>query len=224
MRDVIGLKRNSLNERSLLTALTLAVLVTSLESVPRHAGAGETHLRPLYPLGLVVFPGERISMIVSEPRHRRLIADSAQHGANFGIVTVIPGGVSNVGTEMVVERMTVSDDGASLDVEARGVRVFNLHAFESEIDGKPYPGGRVTFFRNDPTADVEIQGALVQLYNRMQYLLGTGRKLAPPFPENLSFIIGHDVGLSRAQELSLISMPVEGDRQAFLFQHLLNRR
>ena len=67
----------------------------------------------------------------------------------------------------------------------------------------------------------EIQAALVQLYNRLKYRSGSRQVMAAPYPENLSFIIGHDVGLSQPQEIKLLAMPVERDRQMYLFQHLI---
>jgi hypothetical protein len=42
-----------------------------------------------------------------------------------------------------------------------------------------------------------------------------------PYPDNLSFTIGHHVGLSQAEELQLLTMPVEHQRQLFLLQQLM---
>ena len=39
-------------------------------------------------------------------------------------------------------------------------------------------------------------------------------------PENLSFVIGHDVGLSLEQKLQLLTISVERDRQKYLLQLL----
>ena len=124
---------------------------------------------------------------------------------------------------MTLDRILGSDDSGNMDVATRGLRVFRLESFQREVKGKLYSGGQVSFHKNDPTVDPEIQAALVQLYNRMHYLAGSRQELEMPFPENLSFIIGHDVGLSRRQELRLLAMPNERDRQMYLFQHLLRK-
>lgn len=213
-----------MNRRSWCIGLSLTMCPGWLQLVPRATLAAAVQFRPLYPLGVVVFPGERILLRAFEPRYRQLITESADEGTNFGIVTVVPGGISNVGTEMKVDRMVRVDDSGNLDVEALGLRVFNLNRFQRDVDGKLYSGGFVSFHKNDSRIAPEIQGAIVQLYNQMQYVSGSRKKVVPPYPDNLSFMIGHDVGLSRSQELQLISMPVEQDRQTFLFQHLLQRR
>ena len=82
----------------------------------------------------------------------------------------------------------------------------------------------MVFVKNSPRIDAQIQAAVVQLYNPLQQRSGLGPTLSEPYPENLSFLIGHYVGLSRAQELQMLSMPAEYDRQAYLLQHLLQTR
>ncbi|NCF81095.1 MAG: hypothetical protein GWP74_05715, partial [Proteobacteria bacterium] len=47
---------------------------------------------PLFPLGIVAFPGELVLLHIFEPRYKQLIAESADSGSSFGIVTVVPGG------------------------------------------------------------------------------------------------------------------------------------
>lgn len=183
-----------------------------------------TQFLPLFPLGVVAFPGELVLLHIFEPRYKQLLSESAERGINFGIVTIVSGGASSVGTEMTLERILDSDDSGNMDVATRGLRVFRLHSFQREVEGKLYSGGRVSFHKNDPTIDPEIQAALVQLYNRMHYLSGSRQAIGTPVPENLSFFIGHDVGLSRGQELRLLAMSDERDRQMYLFQHLLRRQ
>jgi len=183
-----------------------------------------THFLPLFPLGVVAFPGEIVALHIFEPRYLQLIGECAEQGISFGIVTIVPGGASSVGTEMTLDRILGADESGTLDVTTRGLRVFQLHSFHSIVEGKLYSGGQVTFVRNNPSFQEEIQSALVQLYNGRQYRYGSTRKIAAPYPENLSFLIGHNVGLTRAEELQMLTMPVERDRQAYLLQHLLRNQ
>ncbi len=57
----------------------------------------------------------------------------------------------------------------------------------------------------------------------MQFAAGARKKIEEPYPENLSFVIGHDLGLSQAQELQLLTISSESDRQAYLLKQLLER-
>ena len=180
-----------------------------------------TRFLPLFPLDIVVFPGELVPLRIFEPRYKQLITESAEGGTEFGIVTVVPGGASSIGTEMKLDRILRTDDSGNMDIATRGLRVFELKSFQSVVEGKLYPGGQVSYNINDPRTDPEIQTAIVQLYDRVQYRTGSRKQVAVPYPENLSFLIGHDVGLSQAQELRLLAMQVEYDRQVYLLQHLL---
>lgn len=222
-----GVKR-----RQWLTGCALAA-GAGWSSIHRHARAAstppeqtaralaQTHFLALFPLGLVAFPGEKVLLHVFEPRYRQLIRECDELGIRFGIVTLISGGASTVGTEMALERILRTDTSGNMDVETRGLRTFRLESFQRDVEDKLYSGGQVTYQRNDPQVNEEIQGALVGLYNRMRYHAGARELIGTPYPENLSFIIGHDVGLSRAQELRMLGMTSESDRQVYLFQHLL---
>ncbi len=184
-------------------------------------GVSATHFLPLFPLGIVAFPGELVQLHIFEPRYKQLIAEIAETRINFGILTIVLGGASSIGTEMKLDRVLRTDDSGNMDVATRGLRPFRLISFQRVIEEKLYSGGLVSFDKNDARIELETQSALVQMYNRRQYLSGSRQKLVAPFPDNLSFLIGHDVGLSQAQELQLLTMPVEHDRQVYLLQHLL---
>jgi hypothetical protein len=196
-------------------------VLAAATSEPSTDAERATQFLPLFPLGIVAFPGELVLLHIFEPRYKQLISESAESGMNFGIVTIVRGGASSVGTEMKLDRILRTDEVGNMDVATRGLRVFRLQVLQRELEGKLYPGGQVSYGKNDPSIEPEIQAALVQLYNRMKYRAGSRQVMAAPYPENLSFLIGHDVGLSQAQELQLLTMPIERDRQTYLFQHLL---
>lgn len=176
---------------------------------------------PLFPLNLVAFPGQQVLLHVFEPRYKQLMTEAVETGREFGIVTLVTGGASSIGTEMRLERVLATDEDGNMDVATRGVRVFRLHEFQGSVEGKLYSGGLVEYQRNDPEIDPEIQAALVQLVNRLRYRAGLKEFIEAPVPENLSFHVGHEVGLTQAQALRFLSMAAERDRQVYLFQHLL---
>lgn len=223
---------NTVKRRPWLAASALLASSAWMQCLPRVVLAAATpqpstdaepatHFLPLFPLSIVAFPGELVLLHIFEPRYKQLIGESAERGINFGIVTLVSGGASSVGTEMKLERILKTHDNGNMDVATRGVRVFELRSFQRDVEGKLYSGGQVTYTRNDPSFEPELQSALMQLYHRMKYLAGSREVIAAPYPENLSFLIGHDVGLTQAQELQLLTMPVERDRQMYLFQHLV---
>lgn len=208
----------SLSPRGALAAATPGPSIDTGASVDT---AAEADFLPLFPSRVVAFPGEQVVLHVMEPRYMQLMTENASSGNSFGIVTVVPGGVSRIGTAMRFDRHLRTYDDGKTDVAVRGLRVFELKRFQREIHGKLYSGGQVAYLRNDPEVDPAIQAALVQLFNRRRNRVESRRVIAEPYPENLSFLIGHDVDMSQAQELQLLGMAAERDRQTYLFQHLL---
>lgn len=187
---------------------------------PRQEEESATQFLPLFPLRIVVFPGEVVLLHIFEPRYKQLIRESAENGITFGIVTIVPGGASSIGTEIELDSILRTHSSGNMDIAARGVRTFTLKSFQRVVEGKLYSGGQVSFNENDPRVETETQHKLVQVYNMMQLGAGTRKRIVEPYPDNLSFIIGHDMGLSQAQKLQLLTIPVEQDRQSYLLQQL----
>ena len=200
--------------------LALRTVFAAAGPAPPAVEPPEAQFLPLFPLGIVAFPGEFVPLRIFEPRYRQLITECVETRINFGIVTVVPGGASSIGTEMTVDSILKTYPTGDMDVITLGIRTFELKSIQSVVQGKLYSGGLVRFNKNDPRIDPETQNTLVEMYNRLQSLAGSTRKISAPFPENLSFAIGHDVGLSQAQELQLLTIPVEHDRQLYLLRHL----
>lgn len=196
------------------------VLGATNPAAPAEANSATSFL-PLFPLGIVAFPGELVLLHIFEPRYKQLINESAEHGTSLGIVTIVPGGVSSIGTEMQLEHVLRTDGLGNMDIAIRGVRTFQLNSVQRIVEGKLYSGGQVLFKTNDTRTEPGVQNELVELYNQLGTRSESRIDIGAPYPENLSFLIGHEVGLSQAQELQLLTMPVEHERQVYLLQHLL---
>ena len=57
-----------------------------------------TNFIPIFPLDIVVYPGEDLNLHIFEPRYRQLIADSLENKKPFGIPVVINNEVKEYGT------------------------------------------------------------------------------------------------------------------------------
>ena len=115
----------------------------------REEGERSTHFLPLFPLRIVAFPGELVLLHIFEPRYKQLLNESAESGINFGIVTIVPGGASSVGTEMGLDRIFENGRFGQHGRPTRGLRVFRLQSFQRDVEGKLYSAGQVSYTRND---------------------------------------------------------------------------
>jgi len=168
----------------------------------------------------VVFPGQSVLLHIFEPRYRELIGDCVKDGITFGISPLLGDGLANYGTEVKLVGILRKDESGNLDVALKGMNVFRLHEFRSNFSDKLYSGGLVGFRANEANYQPDMQDRLLSQYSSWR-----DRSGAPPIPNdeisgNLSFAIGHHLGLSTLQKVQLIALSAETDRQVFLSRHL----
>ncbi|MFK7922973.1 MAG: LON peptidase substrate-binding domain-containing protein [Bacteroidia bacterium] len=175
---------------------------------------------PLFPLSLVVFPGEELRLHIFEPRYRQLIQECVDEGITFGVPPVINRKVSKVATEVELVRMDKLYPSGEMDITTRGIRRVHIHKFHKIADQKLYPGGEVDYMMNIGETDSGIQAVIYDQLEQLHDALGIQRKVANSIAEVSAFKIGHQVGLTLQQEHELLKIDNELDRLAFLQEHL----
>lgn len=175
---------------------------------------------PLFPLNLIVYPGEDLNLHIFEPRYRQLISECIEEERTFGIPAFINNKLPGYGTEMHVTTLHKRYDDGRMDVKSKGLGVFRLVNFENPVAGKLYAGGDVELMEPGEgfSAHVDALAERVgQLYSLLQ--LETDYD---PVVENFSYRVAHKVGLSVEQEYELLTLESEAERQLMLIQHLNN--
>jgi Lon protease-like protein len=113
----------------------------------------------LFPLELVLLPGERVPLHIFEDRYRELIGECLSDGIEFGLILENEDGLREVGTSTaVVELIDTFEDGRmNVLVEGRGrFRVVEL------TEGRSFQTAEVEALEDDgetPTGD-EVEHAL----------------------------------------------------------------
>jgi ATP-dependent Lon protease len=122
----------------------------------------------LFPLGLVLLPGELLPLHVFEERYKRLIGESRRTGEVFGIVLRHEDSVAECGcTAEVTEVLEEFDDGR-LNIVVRGRDRFRLHELLDPDDEDDYLRARVTYFEDDdPDAPARMTQRAETLYRRL---------------------------------------------------------
>jgi Lon protease-like protein len=178
---------------------------------------------PLFPLQIVVFPGEKVNLHIFEPRYKQLIAEVDAGRTTFGIPAFIKKKMTDVGTEIELLSIVKKYPNGEMDIKTQGKRRFMVREFFSQSPGKLYPSGNVEFLE-DEGEDAE-PALKVSLYERIQKLyevMKIDRKLPDDPQEINAFAVGHHVGLNVDQEYQLLQIRSESDRQMFLVKHLDN--
>lgn len=179
-----------------------------------------TRFLPLFPLELVVFPGESLKLHIFEPRYRQLIAECRDKGITFGIPTYLKGGLAEYGTEMRLAEIVKTHDTGEMDIRTEGLGAFRLTSYARQAPGKLYAGGEIKPLANEPDAPADLSRELLELFNRLHTVLATGHTRLENAQANLSFTLAQESGLTLGQRLRLLSMPEEERRQVYLVEHL----
>jgi Lon protease-like protein len=176
----------------------------------------------LFPLGIVLLPGERVPLHIFEPRYRELIGECIAEERAFGLLLADDDGMRTVGTTAaVVEVLERFDDGrVQIVVEGRdrfrvlqetGGRAFRT----AEIS--PLPDGG-----EEPDAG-ELERCLAA-YRRLVEAAGAEPEEPEPGSEGLAYWIAArvDFGLDVKQEL--LELRSEQERTARLTRLLEQAR
>lgn len=100
---------------------------------------------PLFPLGLVLLPGEVVPLHIFEERYKQMIGECLDGDSEFGIVWVADDGVREIGCAAGVTQLLERMEDGRMNILVQGTRRFRLLR---RIDDMDYPAGDV-----EPLAD-----------------------------------------------------------------------
>ncbi|WP_460621339.1 LON peptidase substrate-binding domain-containing protein [Hymenobacter tenuis] len=181
-----------------------------------------TRMLALFPLNLVVFPGEKLNLHIFEPRYRQLVHDCLQENISFGIPPYINNGVSTLGTEMRLISVVNNYPNGEMDIKTRAVGLFRIEEFYREAPGKLYAGAEVESVADDNTPDPALRTRIHALVQELYELLGLRRLLLELAPDFRVYDIAHHLGMSTEQEFQLLEAATEQERQQLILDHLLH--
>jgi Lon protease-like protein len=181
-----------------------------------------TNFIPIFPLGIVVFPGEQLNLHIFEPRYKQLITECFAENKPFGIPAVIGETVKDHGTLVrIVEVKEVYEDG-KMDIVTRGEKVFHVLELIKEIPDKLFSGAIVTYPENETrSTSRQMPNIIASIYD-LHRLLKIEKKFPKPDNELISYDVAHHAGLTLEQELELLQLIREDQRQEYLKRHLQN--
>lgn len=175
---------------------------------------------PLFPLGTVLTPGEKLPLRIFEPRYVTMLRDllarrKAGEEDLFGVVAIRQGHEVGVGNVMALHEIgcaarldQVSDAGhQSFAVMASGVRRFRLESVER--DGRtPYSTGFVTWLNDhvrDPELVAHIATRLASAIQVYRDQVGMSHVELPTDPTPLSYEAARHVMLDVGDRQRLLS-------------------
>ena len=179
-----------------------------------------TDFLPLFPLQMVVFPGESLNLHIFEPRYKQLIRECDQNLVSFGIPPFLDNKVMPIGTEIELLAIEKVYPDGKMDVKTKGIGIFKMKEYYSKAPNKLYPGADITRLELDDAFDLSLNEDILSSVKKIFELLKINKK-APRSAENFRmYDIAHYIGLNLDQEYDLLNIPTELGRQQFIYKHL----
>ncbi|HVA93857.1 MAG TPA: LON peptidase substrate-binding domain-containing protein [Candidatus Dormibacteraeota bacterium] len=175
---------------------------------------------PLFPLGIVLFPGQAAPLHIFEPRYRDMARDCIESQSSFGIVLIHQETIARIGcSAMIVKTLREYDDGRS-DILIAGQQAFRMIRTYEE---KSYFEADVEYLKEDfQEIDSGVSAQLVQLFNQCHRNLY--EEDGPPFETegsiSLAYHVASELPIDVTFRQSLLEQRSESERQRLLVARL----
>lgn len=173
---------------------------------------------PLFPLGLVLYPGEQLPLHIFEERYKDLTRYCLDHDVPFGIVLVDDGSLASTGTTARIQEVTNRYEDGRLDLLVHGEERFLV---EQVYQRKSYYTADVTLRpETGETVDPSLKERAITQHMKLLEL--AGRTVRPDLYRDeprLSYVLAQNAGLDDEQKQAVLELDHESDRIAFLVDH-----
>jgi Lon protease-like protein len=179
-----------------------------------------TNFIPIFPLAIVVYPGEELNLHIFEPRYKQLISECKATGKPFGITPVINNRISELGTLVDIIELSKVHSNDEMDIKTRGNRIFRVLEEIKEVPEKLYSGAIVSYPHNKEHGNRLLMQKVINGIRELHKLLKVSNEFKKAENELLSYDVAHHAGLSLKEEYELLSLLDELHRQEYLKRHL----
>ncbi len=174
---------------------------------------------PLFPLGVVLLPGEPVPLHIFEPKYKEMVRECIDADRPFGIVYASEENVASVGCTARIERVAARYSDGRLDIIAVGetrFRVEEIHRDRSYLTADATPVDDL-----EDEDDIAARSAAIARHLKLLEMAGE-----EPDPQRYdqgvptSFVIARNAGLDLSDKQKLLEMVRESDRIQSLSDHL----
>lgn len=170
---------------------------------------------PMFPLNMVLLPGETTKLYIFEDRYRQMVDDCLDNDASFGIPYMEKGKVQRFGSEVKINRVLKTYENGSMDILVEGTGLFHMLEFTEVLRPKLYGAGLIEYINSSQKIILNnLQDATVNYFSTVQNKIidyETVSKL------NV-FSVASALQLTTAEKYKLISSP----NQQMCLLNLLN--
>ncbi len=179
-----------------------------------------TNFIPIFPLGIVVYPGEHLNLHIFEPRYKQLITECNEQKKSFGIPTVLENKMQDFGSLVSITEVSKVYDSGEMDIKTKGEKVFRVLEVIKEVPDKLYSGAIVNYPDTYERGNIELMRKVMAGIRDLHRLLKVTKEFNKPDEEIRCYEVAHHIGLSLEEEYELLGLLDERQRQEYVKRHL----
>ncbi|MDZ4793065.1 MAG: LON peptidase substrate-binding domain-containing protein [Bacteroidota bacterium] len=179
-----------------------------------------TNFIPIFPLNIVVYPGENLNLHIFELRYKQLINECHAAKKPFGISAVIQNEMQEYGCMVEIAELSKVYENGEIDIKTKGIKIFRLLEIIKEVPDKLYSGAIVNYPDNYEKGVPELMRKVMAGIRELHLLLKVEKDFKKEDSELTSYEVAHHIGLSLEEEYELMLLLDERQRQEYLKRHL----
>lgn len=179
-----------------------------------------TNFVPIFPLSIVVYPGEDLNLHIFEPKYKQLIKECFDQKKPFGMPVVINNEVNELGTLVEIIEISKMYDSGEMDIKTRGQKIIRVLEIIDEVPDKLYSGAIVSYPVNTGFGKKILMAKVVAAIKELHKLLKVTRPFHKEEEQLTSYDVAHHAGLTLKEEYEFLSLTNELQRQEYLKRHL----
>ena len=168
---------------------------------------------PMFPLNIVLIPGETKVLHIFEERYRELVADCLANQANFGIPYIKGDQLADHGIEVSISRIIEEHANGEMDIEIIAVKPFKILKYTNVLKPKLYGAAYIEEYEDDTTSN------RYKLFRSFKKLIKASKNKEIPVETltNVSvYKVAHLLDLTNDEKLHLIAFPTIREKEDFL--------
>jgi hypothetical protein len=145
-----------------------------------------TNFIPIFPLSIVVYPGEDLNLHIFEPRYKQLISECKEANKPFGITPVIDNHITELGTLVDIIELSKVYENGEMDIKTRGKKIFRILEEIKEVPEKLYSGAIVNYPHNKEHGNRLLMQKVIKGIRELHKLLKVSNEFKKAEHESLS--------------------------------------
>ncbi len=174
---------------------------------------------PLFPLGLVLYPGESVPLHIFEERYREMVRYCLETDDPFGIVWMQEEELARVGCTARIERVLQRYEDGRMDIVVVGEERFRI---EEVMRERLYLTAQVASYEPmEGIVDRTARERVITLHMKLLELAGeTLRPAIYEGPKRISFVVAQNAGLDLVRKQEVLELSTEEERLRYLAAYL----